>query len=939
MKNTDNKSEAARLRQKAEELLKRKPLKTDSQISEAETLKLIHELDVHQIELELQNEELRLAKEQAEVATEKYIELYDFAPSGYFTLSKEGKIIELNLCGSQMLGKERSRLKNSSFGFFVSDDTKPIFNLFLGKVFDNIVKESCEVTLSSDGNLPIYVHVAGIVAGNGEYCHVTAIDITERKRAEENLRKSEERFRALIESSMDVTTIVDAKGTILYHSPNYANVWGQDPSDRIGKDMFKDIYPDDIPLVGDSFVRLLKNPKETVQMVVRALHTDGTWRTLEIVAHNHLENPALRGIVVNFQDITQRKKAEEKLTSIFSAAPVGIGLIVNSILVEVNDTFCKMTGYSREELIGTKGKIIFPATEEYEFVKSESNRQISERGSVALETKLKSKNGSILNILLSTAPLDKDNLSKGLTFTAMDITESKQAEIALRKSEEKYRGIFENVHDLFYETSIEGTILEVSPSIKILSKGQYKRDDLIGKSMYEFYSDPMRRETLLNVLREHGFVSDFEITLKNRDGSNIPCSISGKIIFDVHGRPEKIIGTMRDITDRNIASDALRLAKEKAEANDKLKTTFLNNISHEVRTPLNGVLGFAEIVCQTNLSEEEKKVSLSMLFESSDRLLNTITNYMDISLITSGNISVHKKDFIPGQILRNIFDKYKTMCSNRRLELFLKIPEQTDNLSINSDPEIFQKIISHLLNNAIKFTEKGSISYGYIIHERELEFFVKDTGIGIGKESIGNIFNHFVKEDRGTSKLSEGSGLGLSIAKGMIEIIGGNIRVESEIGVGSCFFFTIPLTKDTEITLSDTTSKERKKITGGASILIAEDDEINFFFLKTLLTRETGAKVLHASNGKEAIKKLKENPDIGLVLMDIKMPVMNGLEATKQIKSIKKDVPVIAITAYAMLGDEEKILAAGCDNYISKPINKKKLLEIINSYLRNTKGR
>jgi CheY-like chemotaxis protein len=257
----------------------------------------------------------------------------------------------------------------------------------------------------------------------------------------------------------------------------------------------------------------------------------------------------------------------------------------------------------------------------------------------------------------------------------------------------------------------------------------------------------------------------------------------------------------------------------------------------------------------------------------------------------------------------------------------LSIPEQSENLSINTDPEIFQKIINHLLNNSIKFTEKGSINYGFVIHEGKIEFFVKDTGIGIRKESIKGIFDNFVKEDLSPSRLTEGSGLGLSIAKGMIEIIGGNIRAESELGLGSCFSFTIPLLNDNKIVLSGTYGIENKKINSGASILVAEDEETNFFYINVILKRETGAKVLHASNGREAIELFKANPDIILVLMDIKMPEIDGLEATRQIKLINQDIPVIAITAYAMTGDEERILAAGCDGYLSKPIGKKILLD------------
>jgi CheY-like chemotaxis protein len=332
---------------------------------------------------------------------------------------------------------------------------------------------------------------------------------------------------------------------------------------------------------------------------------------------------------------------------------------------------------------------------------------------------------------------------------------------------------------------------------------------------------------------------------------------------------------------------------------------------------------------QADLSDEEKNISLSMLFESSDRLLSTITDYMDISLITSGNMAVNKKDFVPEQIMKEFLGKYKTICSARKLELLLKMPEHSDKLSINTDPEILNKIISHLLSNAIKFTEKGSIKYGYTILENEIEFFVKDTGIGIGEGSLKNVFEHFVKEDRGSLKITEGSGLGLTISKGLVDLLGGKIRVESETGKGSAFFFTIPVEKEFEnhIISSPVSKQKRNKTT--SSILVAEDDETNFFYLKALLKPNTFAEIIHASNGKEAVDKFMQNSDIGLILMDIKMPVMDGLEATRQIKAINRNVPIIAITAYAMAGDENIALEAGCDYYLTKPINKKLLLDKI----------
>ncbi len=758
------------------------------------------------------------------------------------------------------------------------------------------------------------------------------------------------------------------------------------------------------------------------------------------------------------------KENEEKLQSIFSATPVGIGLEVEGRFIEVNDTFCRMTGYSRNEIIGKSMAMIYPEDEEFKSVRDEKNKQIEQTGTGSVETRLKCKDGRVLNTIFTSTPLDTSDLSKGLTFSILDITRrkkiedelaktsktlstlignlqgivyrcvndknwtmqflsegtreltgyspedlinnnklsyndlihiddrdfvwndvqtavmakkhyqliyriitrseeikwvwekgegifsqngeleflegfitditgNKQAEELLRKSEEKYRGIFENVQDVYFETSIEGTILQVSPSVEILTKGQYQTIDLIGKLISDFYSEPEERHTLLALLREKGATSDFEIILKNRDGTHVPCSLSAKFCLDIRGVPEKIIGSIHDITDRKNATEKLKLAKEKAEASDRLKTEFLNNISHELRTPLNGILGFAEVMSQPDLSEKDKRDSFSMLHESSDRLLDTITNYMDISLMTSGSMTVHYKNFIPAQVLREIFDNYKLKCLNRHLEFSLEIPEHTENLPVNSDPEIFRKIVSHLLNNAIKFTEIGGITYGYCINKGELEFFVKDTGIGIRKDSISKIFEPFVKEDRGPTKLTEGSGLGLSIAKGMADIIKGNLRVESEPGEGSKFFFTIPFRKDNDIILPGTPSRENKITESETVILIAEDDDTNFYYLNAILAREKGITILHAVNGRETIELFKANPDIQLVLMDMKMPEIDGFEATRQIKLLKKEIPVIAITAYAMSGDEERVLAAGCDSYLSKPISKKNLLEKIAMYI------
>ena len=627
------------------------------------------------------------------------------------------------------------------------------------------------------------------------------------------------------------------------------------------------------------------------------------------------------------------KESQHLFQTLSQVSPVGIFRTrPDGYTTYVNPEWLELSGLKEEEALGFGWlKAVHPDDRAHLETRWQSDVQY--KNSSVAEYRFLRTNGTIVWVMGNAVPEMKDNIIEGYIGTITDITERKKAEIALRESENKYRRIFDNVQDVYYETSLSGTILEVSPSINIMSKGLYKMTELIGMSMYDFYTNADERQQILAGLKEKGFVSDFEVMLRNRDDSFMPCSISAKLIFDSNGIPEKIIGSMRDITDRKNASDALKLAKEKAEMSNKLKTDFLNNISHEVRTPLNGILGFAEIITLQDLSDQEKKDSLVMLSESSNRLLNTITNYMDISLITSGSLSLNIKEFNPSKILKKLQNNFKSVCLNRNLELALDVDDKPDDYLLNSDPEICQKILSHFLDNAVKFTESGTITFGIANNPEQIEFFVRDTGIGINAESFNVIFDLFSKENLVPSKLSEGSGLGLSIARGMAEAIGGKITLESKPGVGSCFYLTIPVNIRVEKSPEDISVEALGLVIPESQILVAEDDETNFYYLNALLMRETRAKILHASNGIEAIKLFRTNPDINLILMDIKMPEMDGFEATRQIKLINPAIPIIAITAYAMSGDEDRIIAAGCDGYLSKPISKKSLLEKIAEFI------
>ncbi len=431
-----NATDAASLRQKAEERLKKLQSNTASVSSEADMLKLIHELEVHQIELVMQNEELVIAKEKARIAEEKYTALYDFAPSCYFSLSKEGKITELNFAAAKMLGKERSHLQNSLFGFFISTETKPAYNRFLEKVFSSKTKESCEVTLKVSGHPPMHVILSGICYENGQHCKLTATDITERKQAEKALRER-----------------------------------------------------------------------------------------------------------------------EEKMRSIYNVAPAGIGVVSNRVLKEVNPRICEMTGYSRDELIDKNARILYPSGEEYEFVGKEKYDQIKEKGTGKVETRWQKKDGTIIHVLMASTPIDKNDYSKGITFTALDITELKKSEKALLESEERFKALHNasfggiTIHD-------KGIILECNQGLSNITG--YSYDELIGMDGLLLIAPESREMVMQNITQ--GYEKPYEAIGLRKNGELYPIRLEARNI-PYMGKQVRTV-EFRDITETKQAKEALRQSEE-----------------------------------------------------------------------------------------------------------------------------------------------------------------------------------------------------------------------------------------------------------------------------------------------------------------------------------------------------------------------------------------
>lgn len=379
--------------------------------------------------------------------------------------------------------------------------------------------------------------------------------------------------------------------------------------------------------------------------------------------------------------------------------------------------------------------------------------------------------------------------------------------------------------------------------------------------------------------------------------------------------------------------------KDKAELADKLKSSFLANMSHEIRTPMNGILGFAEILKEPNLTGQQQQECINIIEKSGKRMLSIINDIIDISKIESGLMKTEIKPSNINELIEYLYTFFKNETDKKGIALSIKLSLPYNEGIIKTDPEKLYAILTNLVKNAIKYTQEGSIEFGYIFKSHgesaELEFFVKDTGIGIPKDRHEAIFERFIQADITDRQAYQGAGLGLAISKAYVEMLGGKIRVESETHKGSVFYFTIPYTVEykVESIIKENISPllENPEELKNLKILIVEDDDASALFL-TREVRFYCKELLKVTSGPEAIEACRANRDIDLVLMDIQIPGMDGYESTMEIRKFNKDVVIIAQTAYALTGDREKSLQCGCNDYISKPINRSVLKSMIEQY-------
>ncbi|HEY3130228.1 MAG TPA: PAS domain S-box protein [Acidobacteriota bacterium] len=872
-------------------------------------------------------------------------QLFESAPEAIVLLHATGRVLRVNQEFTRLFGYSQEEALNRDIDELVTPDDRRQAARDLTKQ----VLKGGQVDLETsrrrkDGTL-VEVSVVAIPANADDgrtSVYVFYRDVTKRKRAEEALRKNEQKYRKIFENVQDVFYQTDMQGRLLEISPSIERYSGFNRAELIGMQV-AELYA--FPEDRAKLLQELAKHGEVADIEVRLRNKDKLLVYASVNAHLLLgRDGSPCGVEGSLRDITERKLKEAESSRLASALKsVSEAVVITDMednILFFNDAFLRTYGYDEEELIGKN----------IEIVRSQNNPPAVVRE--ILPATLKSgwtgellnrrKDGTEFPIHLSTSVVrDENGVPVALIGVAVDITERRHAEEALRHSEAMFRDLYDEAPVGYHEIDVHGRIRRVNHAeLEMLG---YAAEEMLGRYAWEFvHESKAARHAIAEKISGARPLVPFERTFIRKDGSLVPVLLQDRLLRNAAGQVIGLRTAVQDITDRKRIEEALQesekrlhRAKETAEAASRTKSAFLAHMSHEIRTPMNAIIGMAELLGETPLTSEQQEY-LRIFTRAGETLLLLINDILDLSKVEAGQLELDNTDFE----LRDLVERTGEFLSNRAhaksLDLNCHIKPDVPTFLVG-DPNRLRQILVNLLGNALKFTAKGEITLRVendpaAAEPGSLLFSVSDTGIGIPSDKLDAIFESFKQVDSSLTRRYEGSGLGLTISKRLVELMGGHIWVESTPGQGSVFYFTADFGVQTQPALPIVASSVDLR---GVRVLVVDDNATNRLILIETLS-SWGALVTEAAGGSDALAKLRDARESSypyrLVLLDGRMPGMDGFQVAE---AINREMGGSGLTVLMLTSDNRTEGIARCRKlglagYLIKPVKRADLLDAIN---------
>jgi PAS domain S-box-containing protein len=934
---------------------------------------LFHELRVYQIELEMQNEELRRTQYELGVSRSRYFDLYDLAPVGYLTLNEQGLILEANLAAATMLGVSRKTLLKKPISQFILREDQDAYYLHRKKVFEANEVQVWEMRLNRADGSHFWSSMRAAPANNGEYW-TTMIDINERKQAEAELQNSEMQYRTIMHTALDGFWVIDMQGHFIDVNESYCKTIGYTRNELL--------------LMSIKDVEALENEAAIAsrmeQIIVHSTHRfeskhrckDGKIIDLDICV-SHLPNDAR--FCAFLRDISERKLAERVLQSRLKISDYALDHSLDALLTMFLDEAEALT----DSQIGFLHSV--DADQVTLLKHTWSTKTLSTNCTAECESKLYSletagvwadcireKRALIHNDYVSLpnrkglppghAPVQRELVvpifrndvivailgvgNKATDYTvqemttlqhlanlAWDIVKRKRVEESLKATELQYSRLFESMTDAYVRVDMEGHIVESNDLFQQMTG--YSEKELESLTYMQLTPEKWHAheaEIVEHQVMVRGFSDAYQKEYRRKDGIIINVELKLYLLKDAAGTPDGMWAIIRDITDRKLAEQELQRAKEAAEAANVAKSDFLATMSHEIRTPLGAMLGNIELLEVSPLTINQQEY-LNDCKSASQMLLQVINDILDFSKIEAGKLELVNETFSVSSLSRQLVRIFSASASQKGLDLTVSLADDLPRY-ICGDQKRLRQIFANLINNAIKFTHHGTVSFE-ITREQSatdkavLRIVVSDTGIGIPSDKLDHVFDSFTQVEGFSTRSASGTGLGLPICRRLLDLMGGSITVSSVLNEGSVFTVMLPVIEAPAPTPTHAPAPAPTHAPAPSQKILLADDDVRGRAVAQKLLQRRGYTVTAVENGSKLLDALQKEA-FDIVLTDISMPDMEGTEVARIIRSgeragIDPKIPIIAMTAHAFAQDRERFLAAGFSGYVAKPVNLEEL--------------